>query len=309
MKLELPKYDLIHSRPIVGYGNQSYKMHTQDKNCMIDQSIVKKKFALWDYVMKNNLLESKDELIRAQAIQLLRDKTILAYAQLKLDGEPLKMYYLQDAVLSDKGKRIQFCGCNQEIGKSICLNADAATDFMIDHGKGWVGIVVSGSLPQSQFQMDRIKMLLKTSNITYQIEDTIDSKTGKKDNTTQISYTFYAEDGKTPLYRNLLICCPHTSSALGYPANILWFDEFDFWENCDQNNFLFKIAVPRTIKTKGKIKVYSNPDGKEKMMYKIRNFKKPDGSPAWHRYEFNYWDSLSATQEGFDELCIGMTKS
>ena len=309
MELKIPQYDLKHTRPIVGFGNQAYEIHDSNKGCMIDQSIVAKKFELWDYVLKNNLLSSQNELLRAQAFQLLRDKTILAYAQLKFDGEPIKMYYLQDAILSDPGNRIQFCGCNQKIGKSFCLNVDAATDFMIDHGKNWIGIIVSGSLPQSQFQMDRVKMLLKSSNLTYKEEQTVATSTGKKDNTTQLSYTFYSKDGKTPLYRNLLICCPHTSSALGYPANVLWFDEFDFWENCDQNHFLFQIAIPRTFRTQGKIKVYSNPDGKEKMMYRIRNFKNKDGSPAWHRYEFNYWDAPDATQEEFDQSIVGMTKN
>lgn len=309
MDLVLPQYDVKHTRPIVGYGNRSYKIQDKNQNCMIDQSIVEKKFELWDYVIKNNLLSSSDELIRAKAIQLLRDKTILAYANLKFDGEPIKMYYLQDVILSDTGNRIQFCGCNQKIGKSFCLNVDAATDFMIDHKKNWIGIIVSGSLPQSQFQMDRVKMLLKSSNITYREENTINTNTGKKDNTTQLSYMFYSKDGKTPLYRNLLICCPHTSSALGYPANVLWFDEFDFWENCDQTHFLFQIAIPRTFRTQGKIKVYSNPDGKEKMMYKIRNFKNKDDSPAWHRYEFNYWDAPDATQEEFDKSIVGMTKT
>lgn len=309
MKLEIPQYNLKHTRPIVGYGNQSYTMHSPSKNCMLDKSIVQKKFALWDYVMENNLLESPDATIRAKALQLLRDKTILAYSQLKFDGKPIKLYYLQDAILSDKNKRIQFCGCNQKIGKSFCLNVDAATSFMLDHGMNWITIIVSGSLPQSQFQMDRIKMLLRSSNVSYKEESTTESNTGKKDNTTQLSYTFYDKEGKKPLYRNLLICCPHTSSALGYPANELLFDEFDFWENCDQSHFLYQIAVPRTFRTGGCIKVYSNPDGKEKMMYQIRNARKKDGTPAWHRYEFNYWDADDATQEEFDELVVGMTKN
>lgn len=308
MKLEIPKYELKHSKPIVGYGNYGYTAQSINANPMINEEIVKKKFELWDYVMDNNLLSSPDELLRNQAIQLLRDKTIFAYANLRFDNEPIKMMYLQDAILTDKGDRIVFCGCNQHIGKSFTLNVDAATDFLMDHDKNWIGILVSGSLPQSQFQMDRIKMLLKSSNITYRKEDTIDSKTGKKDNTTQISYTFYSKDGKTPLYRNLLICCPHTSSALGYPANVLWLDEFDFWENCDQDHFLYQVAIPRTFRTKGRIKVYSNPDGKEKMMYKLWTSKKPDGSPAWNRYHFNYWDKPEANQEEFDKSIIGMNK-
>jgi len=264
---------------------------------------------MWDKVISNNLLSSEDSIIRAKALNLLNDKTILAYSQLKFDNEPIKMMYLQDSILSDPHDRILFCGCNQHIGKSFTLNVDSATEFLVDHGKNWIGILVSGSLPQSQFQMDRIKMLLKSSNITYREENTIDTKTGKKDNTTQLSYTFYAGDRKTPLYRNLLICCPHTSSALGYPADVMWLDEYDFWDNCDQEHFLYQIAIPRTFRTKGKIKVYTNPDGKEKMMYKLWNQKDGKGNPAWHRYHFNYWDKPGAVQSEFDKIIIGMTKN
>jgi len=152
-------------------------------------------------------------------------------------------------------------------------------------------------------------MLLKSSNLSYREEETVDTKTGKKDNTTQLSYTFYSADGKTPLYRNLLICCPHTSSALGYPVDVMWLDEFDFWENCDQSHFMYQIAIPRTFKTKGKIKVYTNPDGKEKMMYKLWNGKDAEGNPAWHRYQFNYWDKPDANQQEFNKLIVGMSKS
>jgi len=307
MDFKIPQYNLKHTRPIVGYGNFTNSIDN-NKDCFLIKDIVKKKFKIWDKIVDHNLLSNEDPMVRAEAVNLLNDKTILAYSQLKFDNEPVKMMYLQDAILSDQHDRILFCGCNQHIGKSFTLNVDSATEFLVDHSKNWIGILVSGSLPQSQFQMDRIKMLLKSSDISYREENTIDTKTGKKDNTTQLSYTFYAEDQKTPKYRNLLICCPHTSSALGYPADVLWLDEFDFWENCDQEHFLYQIAIPRTFRTKGKIKVYTNPDGKEKMMYKLWNQKDGEGNPAWHRYNFNFWDKPGANQKEFDKAIIGMTK-
>lgn len=307
MELKTPKYNLKHTKPVRAYGNFTTSI-TDSTCCEIDKTIVEKKFELWQHVLKENLISSENELERARAISLLNDKTILAYSQLKYDNVPVKMMYLQDAILSDDHDRILFCGCNQHIGKSFTLNVDAATEFLIDHGKNWIGILVSGSLPQSQFQMDRIKQLLKSSSITYREENTIDSKTGKKDNTTQLSYTFYDDDQKTPLYRNLLICCPHTSSALGYPANNMWLDEFDFWENCNQEHFLYQVAIPRTFRVKGKIKVYTNPDGKEKMMYNLWNQTDKAGNSAWHRYQFNYWDRPGASQEQFDKSIVGMTK-
>ena len=304
MELVVPQYDFMHTRPVVGFGNFSHTQNTD--GCMVDQSVVAHKFALWDYVLKHNLLESSDDSLKHRARLLLYDKTIFAYAFLKFDGHPIRMLYLQDAIMSDPGRRILFCGCNQHIGKSFTLNVDAATEFLMDHGKNWVGILVSGSLDQSKYQMNRIKMILRSSGITYREEDTFDTKTGKKDNTTQISYTVYSDDKKTPLYQNLLICCPHTSSALGYPADVIWFDEWDFWDNCDQKHFLQQVAIPRTYRTKGKIKVYTNPNGKDRMMWTLWNQKRKDGSSAWHRYHFNYWDKPEATQVEFDEMILGL---
>ena len=306
-ELTVPKYNFDNHKIVIGHGNQSYKKQKGTQNCRIDKTIVDKKLALWDHVKKNNLLTSPATNVRNQALRLLKDKTIFAYAYLKFDDKPLRLQYYQDAIISDNHDRILFCGSNQ-LGKSFTLNVDAATSFMKDHGKNWVGILVSGSLPQSQYQMDRIKQLLKGGRINYKVEDTTESKTGKKDNTTQISYTFYDKNQK-PLYRNLLICCPHTSSALGYPADEVWIDEWDFWDNCDQEHFLYQIIIPRTFQTKGKIKIYSNPNGKEKMMYKLWNTVDGEGNPAWHRYQFNYWDSENASQEDFNKKITGMTKT
>ena len=258
--------------------------------------------------MNLNLLGSPDQTVRSAAFALQRDKTVYAYANFKFDGKPFRARGHQDAILSDGHDRILFCGANQVLGKSLCMNVDAAIEFSLDHGKNWVGIIVSGALSQSQFQMARVKNILRSSRITYREEEVTDTKLGKKDNYTQLSFTFYEDDKKTPKYTNLLICCPHTSSALGYPADNLWLDEFDWWENCDQQHFINQIAIPRTFETKGKIKVYTNPNGREKMMCGLWNQQDASGRPMWHRYHFNYWDSEGATQEKFDRLTRGMTR-
>lgn len=314
--LALPVQEFSHERPIVGMGNFTHEFCAGES--MIDPAVVKRKFELWDEVSSDEFLKSSEGGVEL-ALSLLKDKTIMAYALFKYNDVPVKLYPLQDAIMNDTCDRVLFCGSNQSIGKSFCLNVDAATEFFMDHGKNWVGLLVSGSLPQSQYQMDRIKDLLKTANlclgeknvfnVSYREENTVDTKTGKKDNTTQLTYTFYKDDNKTPKYKNLLICCPHTSSALGYPADKLWLDEYEFWENCDQKHFLYQVIIPRTFHTDGHIKIYSNPDGKEKMLYKLWNLKKPDGSSAWHRYNFNYWDAPTACQEGFDKKIIGMTRT
>jgi hypothetical protein len=307
MNLEVPKYNLDFSKPVLALGNFSYN-HNPILKSYIDKSIVQTKFELWQYVAKNKLIQSPDEMVRARAISLLKDKTIFAYSYFMFDNKPFKCRYYQDVLLSDSYDRILYAASNQS-GKSICLDIDAATEFLIDHKKGWVGLLVSNSLDQSEYQMGRIKHLLKSAKISYKEEDTTETKTGKKDNSTQISYTFYDKDGITPLYTNLLICCPHTSSALGYPADNLWLDEFEFWDDCDYEHFLYQIAIPRTFETKGKIKIFSNPDGKSKMMYKLWNLKDKKGEYVWHRYNFNYWDKDDATQEGFDKMTHGMTRS
>ena len=129
MDLTIPEYNLKHTRPIIGYGNFT-KDKSASSSCYLDKSIVEKKFQMWDWVVENNILSSNDQMLRSQALSLLRDKTILAYSQFKFDGKPIKMMYMQDAILSDKSKRVLFCGCNQHIGKSFTLNVDAATEFI-----------------------------------------------------------------------------------------------------------------------------------------------------------------------------------
>lgn len=314
---EIPSYNLDFSRPIQGVGCFATlapkKVYCKDIDglgfaCRIDRSIVLQKKLLWDKVLESKILESDnpdDELLRLKALQLLKDKSIMAYHFFKLDGKPVECRFYQDVLLNDRYPRILYAASNQS-GKSTTLDIDAATEFISDHGKGWIGAMVSKSLNQSQFRMASIKALLKSSNIDIKYEETDDTKTGRKDNTVELTYTFYDSDHK-PLYTNRLICCPPTGSALGYPIDDLWLDEFEFWENVDQEMFIYQIAIPRTFHTHGRIKIYSNPDGR-KMLSKLFNLLDRDGKSVWHRYQFNYWDTPGASQEGFDFNCTGMTK-
>lgn len=312
MELEIPIYDVDYSKPVMGHGNFT-RQYDPDLGCMIDKSIVQKKFELWNYVGKLGLLQGnfntkQEKLMHYRAITLpLRDKTIYAYVNFKFNNMPMKMRYYQDIMLNDKHDRILFASSNQ-IGKSICLDVDAAVEFSIDHGKEWVGILVSKSLEQSKYQMDRIKQMLKSSNITYREESTEDTKTGKRDSVGAITFTFYDIDNKTPLYTNRLICCPPTGSALGYPTDRMWLDEFDWWENIDQNWFMQQVAIPRTIETNGAIIIFSNPNGKDKELYKLWNEKYEDGTYIWHRYNFNYWDKPGANQHQFNKITARMTR-
>lgn len=305
---EAVEYFLDFSKPVVGFGN-SDKACNPNLPCGVDRGVIERKIKRIREAIQRKDFTSDDELTKAKALLLLRDKATAAYYWLKFEGRPLVLRWYQDAILSDKHDRIIFAAANQ-IGKSLTLDIDATIEFMKDHGKDWVGILVSKSLEQSQYQMMRIKQLLKSASlITYREEETNETKTGKRDTTTKISYTFYKEDGTTPIYTNLLICCPPSGSALGYPCDEIWLDEFDFWENVDQRWFIYQIAIPRTFQTKGKIKIFSNPDGKEKMLWELWNQKDATGHNVWHRYNFNYWDTPGASQEGFDKASVGMTRA
>lgn len=315
IRFQAPSYSLDYSRPIVGFGNYTNEF-VPGLRCQIDQGITESKLRLWETAQSTVLSRDisqhdldTDTLLATEyysAISLLDDKTIYAYANFRFDNKPLALRWYQDLLLSDRHKRILFIAANQ-IGKSLTLDVDAACEFSKDHDKEWVGILVSKSLDQSQFQMDRIKNLLNTGNFTYKEENTQDTKTGKKDNSFQITYTFYTEDNK-PMYTNRLICCPPTGSALGYPTDIMWLDEFDFWKDIDQDWFMKQIAIPRTFETGGAIKVFTNPDG-QKYAYHLWNAKDRDGEYIWHRYNFNYWDRPGACQKDFDYKSADMTQT
>ncbi len=316
--MEIPTYNFDFSRPVIGHGNFT-ETYEPNLKCSFDKTIIDQKLRLWEDRVKKgyltdigidkegNVIDKVKYSRYANSMLLLKDKGIFAYSMFKFNNKPMVLRYYQDALLSDDHDRILFCAANQ-IGKSLALDIDAATEFIQDHKKEWVGVLVSKSLDQSQFQMDRIKQLLKSANIDYRIESTRDTKTGRKDNTTKISYTFYDDDQK-PLYTNLLICSPPSGSALGYPCDYMWLDEFDFWENIDQNWFMYQIAIPRTFDTNGKIKIFTNPDGVTKMLHKLWTEKDKKGNPVWHRYQFNYWDKPGASQEDFDKKSQGMTRS
>lgn len=309
LDLELPKYSLTFNRPVVGFGNFT-KDISNSTECMIDRTIVNQKFALWDYVLRENLLTHPDPNVSGKVKALLHDKTIFAYQFFKFNGKPFKSRWTQDIVLSDRSKKVVFCACNQFLGKSTTLDIDAATEFCFDHDKRWVGILVSNSLTQSQERMSNIKMLLNSMDIMdYRTKD-IDLDSKGKSNATQISIYFY-DSKKKPLYSNLLICCPHTSAALGYPADDIYLDEVDFWEDVrgGQEHFLNQVIIPRTFETGGDVRAYSNPNGCEKMMFILWNQKDQKENYVWHRYQFNYWDKINPSQEEFDEKCVGFTES
>lgn len=296
LKLEPPKID--YSRVVD---------RTQLDFCGVHEKCVKEglcgyhyKFRVWDYVLENNLIASKNY----EAINLWNDKTIYAYSLLKLNNSPITLRPFQDLILNDDYRFRIFCAANQ-IGKSLGLDVDASVNFLKDHGHPWNGAIVSKSLPQSSKQMRRIKSILRTSRINYKDES------GSSDSMSVITLDIYgtSESGKKVFkYSNELICAPCTEGLLGYDLHDLYLDEFDFWD-VDKEYFYYQIAEPRTYETRGNITIFSNPNGQEGFMYVLWNQTYEDGRLKWHCYNFNVWDKPGYNEKMFQEDSYGKPRA
>jgi len=239
MKLELLKQKLDYSKPIRG--------------CDLDLDTYNKKFEMWDYVVREGLFDKGD----VDAIRLLNDPTIYAYAFLRDDdGQPFRYAAYQDAISDcehdhtsmNKNRFVIFKAANQ-IGKSRLLCGEA---IRLANVKENINIImVSKSLPQSQFLLAQIKHTLNNSAFAKSWRDDI----GDTANTTTITFEREVE-GR--IITNRIICAPKGEGLLGYPVHYLFLDEADFYE--DAKNFFWKIALPRTNKTKGQIVLFSNPN-------------------------------------------------
>ena len=118
-------------------------------------------------------------------------------------------------------------------------------------------VMVSKSLPQSQFLLAQIRHTLNNSKFA----DTWRENIGDTANTTVLTFKreYKDKDGKlTRTMTNRIICAPMGEGLLGYPVHYLYLDELDFYE--DAQKFFWKIALPRTNKTKGQIIGFSNPN-------------------------------------------------
>ena len=202
--------------------------------------------------------------------RLLRNKTTYAYILLRLNGQRLKLRDYQDAIINDPHRFVYFRAANQ-IGKSVLLDVKACINLLLDHGFGHHEAIVSKSLPQSIFQMMRIKEILNSMpNIDWkQVKGDSDSKS-------LVSVNILDDNGKVK-YTNLLICAPCTEGLLGYDLHELNLDEFEFWD-VDLEYFLNQIGEPRTYETKGRINIFSNPNGGDNYGAKLEKLRLPDSS-------------------------------
>lgn len=232
--------------------------------------------------------------------KMLRDPTTFAYLFLRLDNKKVELYPYQDMVLNDPHRFIYFRASNQ-IGKSMAFNIKAVHNLIIDHGFAHNEAIVSKSLPQSLYQMRRIKGLLNSMKYVKWSEDK-----GSTDNTSIITVDIKDDKGDVK-YTNMLVCVPCTEGLLGYDLHSLNLDEFEYWE-IDIEHFYNQIAEPRTYHTKGKIFIMSNPNGQDNFGAKLEGLVMPGGTKKFHTYVFNFLDKPGNTENDLEIAKVGKSR-
>ena len=239
---------------------------------------------------------SKEVPTKSDYKEILSDATKFAYFFLKNpNGGRLKLFPYQDIIINDTSDRIYFRAANQ-LGKSALFNVKAVFNLFVDHGHAHNEAIVSKSLPQSIFQMRRIKSLLNSMRgINWK-----ESK-GSADSMSVISVDVKDKSGKVK-YTNMLVCAPCTEGLLGYDLHELNLDEFEYWE-VDCEYFYTQIAQPRTYATKGRIMVMSNPNGQDHFGATLeQQTLKGTNVNRFSCYVFNYLDRPGNTKEEYEQL-------
>lgn len=265
----------------------------------IDMTAYEEKFKKAGLYLRSTKEEVKHGAVRnfmaKQLRELLKDPTTFAYLFFRLDGSRVKLYPYQDMIINDPHRYKIFRAANQ-IGKSLLLDIKAARNLLIDHGKAHNEAIVSKSLPQSIFQMRRIKSILGSMrHINWKEEK------GGADSLSAISVDMKGNKGNIK-YTNMLICAPCTEGLLGYDLHELNLDEFEYWD-IDIKYFFNQIAQPRTYTTKGNITIFSNPNGQDSFVAELEKQYLAGGKEKkWHTYVFNFLDKPGNTQKEYDQL-------
>ncbi len=279
MKLNLTKQNLDYDNIVTGKE--------------LDLVTYKHKIEMYDYAKSHGWCDKND----CRCSNSMNDDTLFCYSSFKdKEGNPFKYTAYQDAIANchynfqpmDPNRFILYKAANQT-GKSamLCLMAikRAFTEKNINI------VIVSRSLPQSQALQKEIRYFLNTSVFYKSWREDV----GETDNTTVI--TFERDNGKVV---NTIRCAPCGEGLLGYPIHYLYLDEFDFYE--DGENFFFKIAYPRTNKTKGQIVCFSNPNAdlssESSVMYSL--WQGPRSDLFRRKFTFNFLDAPWNTQEEYD---------
>jgi hypothetical protein len=307
MAWEIPKYEIDWS---------DGRVQAKD----IPHDIVEQKFDLWDEFVESVIVSTKvpyqvgsckrlrkespeslarlfkdflktyvpqlDEEQKDLMEYLLEDYTIYAYAMLRWENKPIMLRYFQDALVNDTHKRIDAEASNQS-GKSFSLCVKAAVAFHKNHGKNYTIGLISKSMPQNSMNMRNVTKMLQEAEYPY--------AAGSNDNMTVRVHNL--KDGIT----NTLVCAVASTSALGYPFDLLLLDEFEFWENPEGLEYMYdQVLEPRTFQTKGQIIIYSNPNGKNFVSENLHKRKTNDDQYQFHVYNVNFLDVPGNTQEEWD---------
>ena len=211
MNLKLPQQNIDY--------NQEYI-----KGSDLKPETVKQKFELWDNVIKNNLLASKDRKTAREATLLLEDDTIYEYAFFKNEeGKPFKYEAYQDAIAQckyeydgtnemDPNRFVIFRASNQ-IGKSRFMVGKARKLLFTKKGKNIV--IATNNLKLTQFMLSEVKASLNSGNFGESWKEDI----GESDNTTMLTVELNIGGTK---YTNRLICTPAGEGSLGFPIHYLF---------------------------------------------------------------------------------------
>lgn len=268
-KYVIPNYNLNWSKGIV-YGPD------------INRSIVDEKYELFDKASSRGLIG-----VDIDATAMLEDDTIYAYAFLQWENQPIKLRYYQDAIMSDNNRKIDVEAANQQ-GKTFSLCVKAAVNFLKDHGKNFTIGLISKSMGQNSSNMRMTRAMLKEAKLNY--------TPGSNDNMTVMVHDL--GNG----IKNTLVCSVASTSALGYPFDLLLLDEFEFWENPEGLEYMYdQVLEPRTFHTRGQIIIYSNPNGKNFVSENLHKRTLNNGDLEFHVYNINFLDNPHNTQEEWDK--------
>jgi len=197
---------------------------------------------------------------------IMRDPTCWAYAYFKdPEGNPLKFYPFQDALVNDKNRLVLGVAANQ-IGKTLALCIKALHHAC--YVKNAFVLIVSRSEEQAVRILDIIKGFMRFGRADF------DSMKDEVDNRMELHLKSKHNDGIS-----VIKCVPPTTSALGYPATLEILDELGFWEikSFDSDTkYFYQVLETRTNTTQnwkhpfltiGQIIGISNPNGQQGLLY------------------------------------------
>jgi hypothetical protein len=234
--------------------------------------------------------------------RIFKDPTLFSYYLLKHNAQPVKLYIYQDAMLNDPHRFIIFRSARQ-VGKSWALDVKAVHNFCIDHGRQHNECIISKSLPQAQFQMRRVKALLRSSKFRWNEAKGDDTMMLISRNIYDPADTTFKKEHRNQkiLYSNMLRCVPATEGSLGFDFHEVNLDETEYWD-CDLEYMFNRVIAPTTYHTKGRICSFSSPNGSDNLIAKLELETTPDGTRKWHTYVFSFMDCPANTELEFEEL-------